>query len=79
MQQSNFRFRHVLGDSSQECRDVERQGGREKNVVVVKGCCEKSRRFFVCLGYLRALESKNVQIHNFVVVFMLRSGRRKQV
>lgn len=79
MQQSNFRFRHVLSDSSQESRDVECQGGREKNAVVVKDCCEKSRRFFVCLGYLRALESKNVQIHNCVVVFMLRSGRRKQV
>lgn len=30
MQQSNFRFRHVLSDSSQESRDVERQGEGKK-------------------------------------------------
>lgn len=49
-------------------RETRRRTSGEE--AVVKTCCEKSH-FFVCLGYLRALESKNVQIHNCVVVFML--------
>lgn len=62
-------------DSSQESHDVERINGAKD--AVVKDCCEKSRHFFVCLGYLRALESKHVQTRNCVVVFMLRLRRRK--
>lgn len=65
MQQSIF-VREFLVMPARKTR--RRTSGEE---AVVKTCCEKSRHFFVCLGYLRALESKNVQILDCVVVFML--------